>query len=50
MQTYKPGEIAPSTATYKMVDENGKTINTVDVQEGQTFPPCPRSGCHYEEE
>ena len=46
---YKPGETAPKTGSYKMVNEQGKVINTVDVQKGQSFPPCPRSGCHYEE-
>lgn len=46
---HRPGETASKTGSYKMVDENGKTINTVDIKKGETFPPCPKSGCHYEE-
>jgi len=49
MQKYKPGESSPKTGTFKMVDDKGKTINKVDVQKGQSFPPCPKSSCHYEE-
>ncbi len=45
---YKPGEKAPKTGTYKMVDASGKTVNTVYVDKNDTLPPCFNSSCHYE--
>ena len=46
---FKSGEIAPQSGQYKMIDENGEVLNTVDLQKGQTFPPTPTSSCHFEQ-
>ena len=45
---FRPGETAPQSGQYKMIDENGEVINTVDLQKGQTFPPTPTSSSYYE--
>lgn len=42
------GDICPKTGSYRVVDENGKTMNTIYVGEGETMPPTQTSGCHYE--
>lgn len=47
MRTLQPGENAPKTGNYKVV-KNGKTMNTVHVEQGKTMPPTPDSKCHYE--
>lgn len=46
---FRSGETAPQSGQYKMIDENGEVINTVDLQKGQTFPPTPSSSCHFEQ-
>jgi len=46
---YRPGDKANKSGQFKMIDEEGNVINIVDVQKGQKFPPCPSSGCHFEE-
>ena len=33
---------------YKVVDGQGKTVNTIYIAEGETMPPTQTSGCHYE--
>lgn len=43
-----PGDTAPSTAVYRVVDENGRVQNTARVKEGQTLPPTQSSNWHYE--
>lgn len=45
---YQPGEKAPRSGTYKMIDSQGRTVNTVYVHKDDTLPPCVDSGCHYE--
>jgi hypothetical protein len=42
------GEIAPRAGSYKVVDSQGKVINKVYVNEGDTMPPTQISDCHYE--
>ncbi len=42
------GDNAPKSGTYKVVDQNGRVQNTVDMREGETLPPTQSSGYHYE--
>lgn len=45
---FNPGETAPKTGTYNVVDSNGKVMNTAEVKKGQTLPPTQNSKWHYE--
>ena len=42
------GDYAPRSGSYKVVDAQGKTVNTIYIAEGETMPPTQTSGCHYE--
>lgn len=42
------GDTAPKSGSYKVIDSQGKTLNTVYVNEGETMPPTQISDCHYE--
>lgn len=42
------GDTAPKTGSYSVIDSQGKTVNKVFVNEGETMPPTQISGCHYE--
>lgn len=42
------GMNAPKTATYKVVDEKGKVVNTVQVKKGSRMPPTQSSKNHFE--
>lgn len=42
------GDYAPRSGSYKVVDRQGKTVNTIYIAEGETMPPTQTSGCHYE--
>ena len=42
------GDVCPKSGSYKVVDENGKVVNSVWVGKGETMPPTQISGCHYE--
>ncbi|MGI6213369.1 MAG: YjzC family protein [Christensenellales bacterium] len=44
----KPGETAPKSGTYKVVNKNGKTQYTVNVEKGETMPPTQSAGNHFE--
>ncbi|MBE7090775.1 MAG: YjzC family protein [Clostridiales bacterium] len=46
---YNSGETAPKTGSYKVVNENGREVNRVYLNEGDTFPPTSCSQCHYED-
>lgn len=48
MQKFRPGELAPKTGSYKIVDKSGKTLYTVDVQKGEHLPPTQSSEWHLE--
>lgn len=48
MAKWKPGEVAPKSGTYKVVDKSGKKVNTADVEKGQRFPPTQSSKHYYE--
>lgn len=45
---FNPGDTAPKTGVYRVVDGNGRTQNTARVSEGQTLPPTQSSDYHYE--
>ena len=45
---FNPGEIAPTTGTYNVVDEHGQRQYTVDMTKGETLPPTQSSRYHYE--
>ena len=42
------GDYAPRSGSYKVIDAQGKTVNTIYIAEGETMPPTQQSGCHYE--
>jgi hypothetical protein len=48
MKRFNSGETAPKSGSYKVVDSKGKTINTVNVQKGQTLPPTQSKDSHFE--
>ncbi len=48
MQKFNPGDIAPRTGYYNVVDENGNVIDTVSVQKGNRLPPTQSSDYWYE--
>jgi len=43
-----PGDVAPKTGEFRLVDESGNTIGSVHVSAGDRMPPCQSSGQHYE--
>jgi len=45
---FNPGDTAPKTGVYRVVDKNGKVQNTARVSQGQTLPPTQSSEHHYE--
>ena len=42
------GDVCPKSGSYKVIDSNGKVVNSVWVGKGETMPPTESSGCHYE--
>mgnify|MGYP000801895180 FL=1 len=42
------GDVCPKTGTYRVINEDGKTLNSVFVGEGETMPPTQCSSCCYE--
>lgn len=44
----KSGETAPKSGSYNVVSRNGKVINSVNVEKGETMPPTQSSGNHFE--
>jgi len=48
MQKLNPGDIAPKSGSYKVLDSNGKKMNTVEVKKGNRLPPTQSSEYHYE--
>jgi hypothetical protein len=48
MQKFKPGELAPKSGQYRIVDANGQTMYTVDVERGEHLPPTQSSDWHLE--
>lgn len=44
----EPGQYAPKTATYDVVDEQGKVCGSVSVEKGQKMPPTHKASHYYE--
>lgn len=42
------GDTAPKSGEYKVVDQNGKVMQTVSMREGQTLPPTQSSKWYFE--
>ncbi len=43
-----PGDVCPRTGAYRLIDRDGRLVNTIYVGEGELMPPTQYSGCHYE--
>jgi hypothetical protein len=51
MQSFKSGQKAPQSGDYKIVNERGQVVrNGVTLDKGDSFPPTPGSGQHFEKE
>ncbi|MGI6701272.1 MAG: YjzC family protein [Christensenellales bacterium] len=48
MQKLKSGQNAPKSGTYKVVDSDGKTLYTVNVEKGERMPPTQGKNNHFE--
>jgi hypothetical protein len=48
MQRLNPGDNAPKSGTYNILDGNGKKIGTVEVAKGNRMPPTQSSEYYYE--
>ena len=48
MQRLNPGDIAPQTGCYNVIDGNGKVLDTVTVKKGNRMPPTQSSDYYYE--
>jgi len=48
MKRFRSGETAQQSGTYNEVASNGRVINTVELEEGDTFPPTQSSENHFE--
>lgn len=46
----KCGDACPRTGAYKVVDGEGRIVNTIFVGEGESMPPTLSANCHYESE
>ncbi len=42
------GDVCPRTGAYKVLNEDGKTLNTIFVGEGEIMPPTQCESCCYE--
>lgn len=45
---FNPGDTAPKSGSYKVVDDTGRVVNHTEVSQGQSLPPTQQSGWHYE--
>ena len=43
-----PGQTAPKSGSYKVIDDSGKVVNTIKVKKGDTMPPTQSSRNHFE--
>lgn len=50
MTRLNPGDNAPKSGTYAIVNGKGKKIGTVRVQKGNRMPPTQSSDYYYEME
>jgi hypothetical protein len=50
-QTYRPGEIAPKSGQYCVINANGSEISrNIIVDAGESFPPTPGKSQYYIEQ
>lgn len=50
MKKYNPGDIAPKTGYYKVIDKKGNTLDKVSVSKGDRLPPTQSKDYFYEPE
>lgn len=51
MEKWKSGQKAPFSGNFKIVGARGKVIRTgVTLDKGDSFPPTPSKGLHFEKE
>lgn len=48
MQKLNPGDIAPKTGYYNVVNANGEVLDTISVEKGNRMPPTQSSEYYYE--
>ena len=48
MTKLNPGDNAPKSGTYAILNSKGKKIGTVQVQKGNRMPPTQSSEYYYE--
>ena len=48
MEKFAPGEIAPVTGFYYLVDASDKVVDTISMQKGNKFPPTQQENYTYE--
>ena len=48
MTKLNPGDNAPRTGTYSILDAKGKKIGSVEVQRGNRMPPTQSSEYYYQ--
>ena len=48
MQKFNSGDIAPYSATYVLVDEEGHVLNYYEIEKGDRLPSVTSSTHHYE--
>ena len=44
------GDLCPRTGAYRIIDGEGRLLNTIYVGEGESMPPTQDIKCHYEPE
>lgn len=44
------GDLCPRTGAYKVIDGEGRHLNTIYVGEGESMPATQDKLCHYEAE
>ena len=47
MRKFNPGEIAPETGSYAVMDQDGNKLDCVQVERGQRLPPVQSSEYYY---
>ncbi len=48
MRKFNPGDVAPESAKYRLVDANGRTLYVISCEEGHRLPPTQSSEYYYE--
>lgn len=48
MRKFNPGDVAPQSGSYHIVDSEGKILDTITVVKGNRLPPTQSSEYYYE--